>query len=353
MSAGKSLLKVAGMTAGVAAGVAGSAYVAQRALVRSLRHRTDPDAGTLGPLEFDEERRLPSHDGGSLYTVTRLAPGTSARPSAGTNGQGSDAGSSPTIVLSHGVTLSSRVWTKQFRTLPEAGVRTIAFDHRGHGESVVGDSGHNLENLACDVRTVVEGLDLYDTVLVGHSMGGVAVLAFAATFPEIARTRVRGIVLLSSLSRTYVSGARRLRRVLQQASSRFELAALMDRPEFGTLLARVGFGRSPLGSHVELTREMLAACDAVTAREAISALLGLDLTPELPKIDLPTLVVCGSADVMTPPSESRRIAELIPGARLVMLERAGHMIMLERAEELDALLLGFLREVGARLPACT
>jgi len=339
MSAGKSILKVAGMTAGVAAGVAGSAYVAQRAMVRSLRHRTDPDVGALGPLAFDEERRLPSHDGGSLYTVTR-------HPDTGQ-------GDSPTIVLSHGVTLSSRVWTKQFRTLPEAGVRTIAFDHRGHGESVVGDSGHNLESLACDVRTVVEGLDLYDTVLVGHSMGGVAVQAFAATFPEIARTRVRGIVLLSSLARTYVSGARRLRRAIQQASSRFELAALMERPEFGTLLARVGFGRQPLASQVELTRELLATCDAVTAREAISALLGLDLTSELPKIDLPTLVVCGSADVMTPPSESRRIAELIPGARLVMLEHAGHMIMLERAEELDALLLGFMREVGARLPART
>jgi non-heme chloroperoxidase len=340
MSARSTVLKAAGVTAGLAAGVVGSAYVAQRALVRSLRHRNDPDAGTLGPLEFDESRRLPSHDGGSLYTVTRHA-----RLAGPTSGAG------PSIVLSHGVTLSSRVWTKQFHTLPEAGVCTIAFDHRGHGESVVGDSGHNLESLAYDVRTVVEGLDLYDTVLVGHSMGGVAVQAFAAMFPEIARTRVRGIVLMSSLARTYVSGARWLRNALQGASEKFELSKVMERPEFGTLLARVGFGRHPLASQVELTRELLAACDTITSREAVSALLGLDLTPELPKIDLPTLVVCGSADVMTPPSESRRIAELIPGARLVMLEHAGHMLMLERTEELDALLLGFMREVGALAPA--
>ena len=343
MSATKSVLKVAGVTVGVAAGVAGSAYVAQRALVRSLRHRPDPDLGLLGPLEFDEARRLPSHDGGSLYAVVKNPDISKERLEAEV----------PTIVLSHGVTLSSRVWTKQFRTLPDAGVRTIAFDHRGHGESVVGDSGHTVENLAWDVRTIVEGLDLHDAVLVGHSMGGVAVQAFAAMHPEVARSRVRGIVLLSSLARTHLSGARRLHRAVQRASDRFELGALMNRPELGTMLARVGFGRQPLASHVELTREMLATCDAVTAREAISALLGLDLTLELPKIDLPTLVVCGSADVIAPPSESRRIAELIPGARLVMLEHAGHMIMLERTEELDVLLLDFMREVGARLPART
>lgn len=348
MSAGKSLLKVAGVTAGVAAGVAGSAYVAQRALVRSLRHRPDPDAGSLGPLEFDEARRLPSHDGGSLYAVTKNARFPSAQGVH--NGDSPERASfeSPTIVLSHGVTLTSRVWTKQFRTLPDAGVRTIAFDHRGHGESSVGASGHTVENLAYDVRTVVEGLDLHDAVLVGHSMGGVAVQAFAAMHPEVARSRVRGIVLLSSLARTHLSGARRLRGVVQQASDRFELSAMMDRPELGTMLARVGFGRQPLASHVELTREMLATCDATTAKEAVSALLGLDLTPELSKIDLPTLVVCGSADVLTPASESRRIADLIPGARLVILEHAGHMIMLERTEELDGLLLDFMREVGTR-----
>ena len=97
------------------------------------------------------DHRLPSHDGGSIYVV--------------------EAGEGPPIVLSHGVTLSVRTWFHQLELLPKEGFRAIAFDHRGHGESVLGDAGHSLENLAEDVRSVLLGLDLRDAVLVGHSHG--------------------------------------------------------------------------------------------------------------------------------------------------------------------------------------
>src|ERR671919_290735 len=96
MSVGKTALKVAGITVGAAAGIAGTTYVAQRALARSLDRRPDPDAGLLDALEFDEARRLPTHDGGTIYTVSRGDVGL------------------PTFVFAHGVTLSSRVWVKQF-----------------------------------------------------------------------------------------------------------------------------------------------------------------------------------------------------------------------------------------------
>ena len=95
---------------------------------------------------------------------------------------------------------------------------------------------------------------------------------------------------------------------------------------------------------------MIAACDPDTSRLATQALLTLDLTRELGSISLPTLVVCGTADLITPASESRRIAELIPGARLELFPKAGHMLMLERAEALDALIVEFAREVGVRAP---
>src|SRR4029450_5469791 len=101
--------------------------------------------------------------------------------------------------------LSVRTWVKQMESLPDAGFRTIAFDHRGHGASSVGEGGHTLDTLAEDVRTVVEGLDLHDAVLVGHSMGGVAIQLFCLRHPEIAAERVAGIVLLSSLSRIALS----------------------------------------------------------------------------------------------------------------------------------------------------
>lgn len=314
-----------GVAAGVAAGVAGAAYGAQHAVVRSLRNRPDPDAGRLGRLRFDEERRFPSHDGGSVYAISR--------------------GSGPTVVLSHGVTIDSRVWVKQLDALPERGLRVVAYDHRGHGQSVAGTTGHSLDNLGADVRTVLEGLDLRDVILVGHSMGGLAAQAFVLGHPEIARVRVRGLVLLSTFARTPLA-ALSSRGPASRVSGWLDLAALMRRPQLGTMLARLGFGREPLASHVELARRMLAECDPDTARDAIVPLLGVDLTSDLHRIDRPTLVVGGKADLLTPPAEARRIAKHIPGARLVLLDGAGHMIMLERTDEFHALLLEFAHEIG-------
>ncbi len=126
---------------------------------------------------------------------------------------------------------------------------------------------------------------------------------------------------------------------------------MLRRRDLGLVLARIGFGANPQPSHVELTRQMMAGCAADTSRLAVQALLSLDLTAVLPTITLPTLVICGTADLLTPPSESRRIASLIPGARLELFPKAGHMLMLERAAELDALIIDFAREVGALAPS--
>jgi non-heme chloroperoxidase len=323
-------LKAIGVAGGLAAGVAASAYAAERAVVHAVRRRPDPDAGRLGPLRFDESRRLPSHDGGSIYTVTR--------------------GAGPTILFSHGVTITSQVWVKQFDILPDAGIRVVAFDHRGHGASELGSTGHSVQNLASDMRTVIEGLDLHDVILVGHSMGGVAAQAFALEHPDVLAQRVRGLVLLSTLAKTSVSASRQLQCLAERITGSLDLRKVMTRPTLGTVFARVGFGREATASQVELNRQMLATCDSATAQEATAALLGLDLTGSLGRIDASTLVIGGTSDVITPPAESRRLAELIPNARLELLPGAGHMIMLERTELFHQLLLDFARDVGV-LPA--
>jgi pimeloyl-ACP methyl ester carboxylesterase len=91
---------------------------------------------------------------------------------------------------------------------------------------------------------------------------------------------------------------------------------------------------------------MMLECAADTRRESPQALLGLDLTARLPDVRIPTLVIGGTADVIAPPAESRRLAELIPGARLEMIRGGGHMLMLERTELLNQLILDFAREVS-------
>jgi pimeloyl-ACP methyl ester carboxylesterase len=321
-------LKRTGLIAGATAGAVGLAYATERALVARLRHRDDPDAGDPLVPEFDDAHTLASHDGGTIYTISR--------------------GRGPTVVFCHGVTLSSRVWAKQFVSFPAAGFRAVAFDSRGHGESLVGETGHSLDNLADDLCTVLEELDLRDVVLVGHSMGGMAVQAFAIRHPEVVDARVSGLVLLSTSSHNPVSHAKRVRGVTERIVSLGpDVGTFMRQRNLGMLLARIGFGDDPNPTHVEATREMLAATDKETTREAVSALLHLDFTDGLPGLDVPTLVVVGTADALTPPRDARRISELVPDSQLVELPGGGHMLMYERTAELDALIMNFARTCQA------
>ena len=320
----------AGIAAGAVAGAAGLAVGASRIVAKRLRNRPDGEAREVLLTPIYESTTIPSHDGGTIHLVI--------------------VGTGPTIVLSHGVTLSVRTWVRQLKTLPAQGFRLVAFDHRGHGGSAVGDTGFSVENLGDDIRTVVERLDLRDSVLVGHSMGGIAVQSFLLRHPEVAAERVKGVVLLSSLARVPLSGPRAagLRSLIDRVGDLVpDSTKLWASPNLGFLLARVGFGRDPKPSHVELVRQMMLECAADTRRESPSALLGLDLTARLAEVRIPTLVISGTADVIAPPAESRRLAALIPGARLEMIRGGGHMLMLERAELVDQLITDFAREVGA------
>jgi len=319
---------VVALAAGGVAAVAGSAVAVERMAARRLRAAPDPDAGADLVAPFDELVGLASHDEGGINVVRR--------------------GHGRPLVLSHGVTLSVRTWVKQLEQLPGAGFEVVAFDHRGHGSSRLGTAGHTVAALGWDVRTVLEELDLHDAVLVGHSMGGVAVQTFCIDHPDVAAERVAGIVLLSTLARGPLHGNPRLRHILAAlAQAAPDGAGLLATKDVGLLLARLGFGRHPQPSHVELTRQMILACSAETRRDAPAALIDLDLTDDLPRVAVPTLVVCGSADVLTPLAESRRIAQRIPGARLEVVEGAGHMIMLERPEVLHGLLHDFAAEAHA------
>jgi pimeloyl-ACP methyl ester carboxylesterase len=316
-----------GAAAATALGALG--YGVQRLAATRLRRRDDDDAPRALEAPIYATHKVASHDAGTIHIV-----------SAGDTG-------APPIVMSHGVTLSVRTWFYQLEHLPREGFRAIAFDHRGHGESVLGDSGHSIDNLAQDVRSVLLSLDLHDAVLVGHSMGGVAVQAFVVRYPELARERVRGIVLLSTLAKApFAAHVGRYEAPLERLVQRLpDSTPLWSAPNLGLVLARLGFGKDPKPSHVELVRRMMRDCSDETRREAPRVLVGLDLTEDLPKIDVPTLVIGGTADVLTPPGEARRIASLIPNARLELVRGGGHMLMLERTEELDRLIVEFAREV--------
>ena len=322
--------KRAALAVGAIGGLVGVGIAAERTVVRRLRRQEDPDVDTPIVAEYDRSYRLPSHDGGEVFVVEK--------------------GEGPVIVLSHGVTLSVRTWAKQLTGLSAAGFRVVAFDHRGHGESTVGTSGHTIENLGADVRTVIEGLDLHDVVLVGHSMGGVAVQSFCLDHADVARERVAGIVLLSSLTRSILAGVPRLAAATTWTADHLpDAGGVLRARDFGLAVSRLGFGRNPVASQVEATRQMILDTKTGTRRDAVAALAGLDLSDRIGCIDHPTLIICGTADLVTPLAESRRMARRIPDARLEVVEGGGHMLMFERATVVDGLIADFARSVqGAR-----
>ena len=324
-SGGRTLARAGAAVSGLAA----AAYGAQRVAAARLRRRSDPHAGRPHDLDADVTHDLESHDGGSIHVIER--------------------GSGMPLVFSHGVTLSARTWVRQFESMPQDGFRVIAFDHRGHGSSTTGATGHSVENLAWDFRTVLEGLDLTGAVIIGHSMGGIAAQAFAVTHPKIMAARVGGIVLLSTIASTPLADPRaaRVKAVVSRITGAMpDTSVIWGARNLGLLLARVGFGRDAKPSDVELVRQMMLDCPSETRREAPRSILGVDLTSQLGSIEVPTLVIGGTADVITPPWEARRVASLIPGARCELFEGGGHMLMLEQPDRLNSVIEGFAREVA-------
>jgi 3-oxoadipate enol-lactonase len=318
-----------GRGAGLGAGALAAALRFPEHLLASGNRRPDPDIGQLGPVAFDQARHLAAPDGGSLFTVSH--------------------GHGPAFLFVHGLGVTSRIWTKQFRMLPLAGIRTVAFDHRGHGASTAvhtSKGADSVDQLADDVRAVIENLDLRDVVVVGHSMGGMALLAFALRHPDIVAARVRGIALLSTTARLDLHRIPLVPGSMAAFAAGFVRSGAWSRSDWSTLAARTMFGRDAVPSQIELVRVLLATAAEDTVVACADAIAHFDVERRLHEISVPALVVVGTADLLTTVRDSRRLARGLANARLELIPSAGHMLMLERAERLGALLSGFARDLG-------
>lgn len=325
------------------AGLATAGVLAARAAVkRTAAHHRAHDRHADDVSAFDLEalgvrvRTLPSHDGGEICVVEKGAE--DARP----------------LVLLHGITLAARVWGYQLRDLSDR-YRVLAVDLRGHGVSKAGTEGFGLELLGRDLRTVLEALDLRDAIVVGHSMGGMTLMRFCADHRDVLDERVAGVVFLAT------AGIVPLPAPVQKALARVSvrILALGERRGFDRLpivgigegdlpyvLARRAFGREPSHTHIELTRELVAACAPATSWPSGLGLVVHDAEEALAAAHTPAMVVGGELDHITPVAFSRRIAELLPDAELHVLEGAGHQLMLERPEELADLLDRFSKRLS-------
>ena len=235
------------------------------------------------------------------------------------------AGEGPPVVLSHCWTGTMDVWAPVADRLVASGRRVVRYDQRGHGGSTLGRDGHAVERLGDDVLDVLCALDLRSAVLVGHSMGGMAAQSFVIHHPDEARRRVASLVLVATASGGLAS--RRGRALLRVASHTGVERLLSTRR--GAAFVRWCLGRRPPRDAVRLTRDTFVSTPAAVRRDQLQAMFEFDFREACTSISIPTTVVVGTRDLMTPRRHARNMAAAIPEARLVEVAGAGHMLPLE------------------------
>jgi pimeloyl-ACP methyl ester carboxylesterase len=257
-----------------------------------------------------------------------------------------------TFVLIHGWTNDRRVWGVVAQRLVKDGHRVVVWNQRGHGGSTGGDDGYTVDAIGGDVRAVLEQLDLHDVVLVGHSMGGMASMAFLTGHAD-ARDRVAAVALVATAAAGLgMKGGALAERVAAQVIAHPRVERALSSASIGPLLVRNTVGRNAVHSHLEAVRELFVATPPEVRAGFLGAMSKMDLADALAELDVPALVLVGARDKLTPPALSRRLAKALPGARLVVLDDVGHMLPIEApadvVDQLEQLLavLG-VGEVGA------
>jgi YbgC/YbaW family acyl-CoA thioester hydrolase len=242
-------------------------------------------------------------------------------------------GEGPAVLFVHGYPQDRTLWQAQLDGL--AGVRRIAPDLRGFGRSDAPDLGYSIATYADDLAALLDSLHVDTAVLCGCSLGGYVGFEFARRH----RARLRGLILMCTRAEADSPEARRGREASIQLA-REQGAAAIARQMVPRLLAP---GAAP--PVVARVREMLEAAPVNGIIGALTAMKDRpDSTPTLAALaGLPVLVVAGEEDQLTPPELARHLTEAIPGARLEVIPRAGHLPALERPAETTRVITEFLR----------
>jgi len=174
-------------------------------------------------------------------------------------------------------------------------------------------------------------------------MGGAVALGLAVERPDVAAERVSALVLINSSARGPADRPVSRARAVVLDWSVVEHVGRHGR--HGMVLTRANFGSDPRRSHVAAVRAIGLASPAARRHGLTRRLLGIDLTDRLRDVRVPVVVLAGAADRVLPPSESTRIAETVPGARVHVFQGAGHMLPVERSEEVAEQILRLARDV--------
>jgi len=245
------------------------------------------------------------------------------------------AGTGPALLLLHAFPLGLVMWDEQVMALADA-FRVVRFDCRGFGGSPPGDGLLTMERIADDAAGVLDRLDIPSAVIAGLSMGGYAALAFVRRHAD----RLRGLVLADTRAGADSPEARATRAAQAEKVRREGASAIAD-AVLPKLLGATSHQQRP-----ELVARVRRIIESNPPRGIGDALAGLaaraDSTPTLREVRVPTLVVVGEEDAITPRAEAEALQRGIAGSRLAVVARAGHLASMENPAEFDRELRSFL-----------
>ena len=257
-----------------------------------------------------------------------------------------DHGTGQPVVLIHGYPLDGSSWEKQTAALLNAGYRVITYDRRGFGKSSKPTAGYDYATFASDLNTLLETIDVNDAVLVGFSMGTGEVARYISTYGS---ARVAKAVFLGSLEPFVLQTDDNPGGVPQSVFDGLGEAVKADRYAFFTEFFKNFYNTDTFLGTPRLSEEALRASWSLAAGSGAFASVAAqptwltDFRADIPKIDVPALIVHGTADNILPIDVTgRRFAEALPGAEYKELDGAPHGMLWTHSAEINEALLGFL-----------
>ncbi|HEX6685058.1 MAG TPA: alpha/beta hydrolase [Candidatus Limnocylindrales bacterium] len=352
MTSKKRRAGIAGAVLGVAAAGVAAGVAVERLIVRRTRNRTDDPLGEepFGMLPYDETMTVTTDDGIELHVeiVDPLEPSTK-----------------PTLVFVHGFCLDQGTFHFQRRFLDEQGEhRMVFYDQPGHGYSTsLAEGEYELPALSDALYDVLKAaVPSDDIVLIGHSMGGMTIMALAEQHPALFQDRVKGVILIAT-SGGQVNGSKWLGlpdviaratpsvMTIVNSASRLTGGGIDKLRRASTDLAwlltrRYGFGgEKPSAALVSFVEKMNSRTSTDTVARFLRTIYSHARYPALRTLeDLPVLLITGEKDMITPLAHAEEIARLLPRARYEKIANSGHVVMLECADEVNAAIQGFLEQ---------
>lgn len=247
----------------------------------------------------------------------------------------------PVIGMTHSLSSDSGMWAEQVPPLLAAGFRVVRIDMRGHGGSDPVAGNYTMAELADDVALVLDALNIPKVHFIGLSIGGMLGQGFAIRHPA----RVLSAMWCDTLPQTPPGGAH----VWAERMAAVQAAGSLE-PGADTTMERwftPAFQPRRPGRWKQM-RDTVATTTLVGYLGCSAAISNYDWTPDLPKLQLPVLVVCGDQDPGTPPEGNRRIAALVPGGRYEEIKDAKHFPNIERDGAFNGIMMEWLNSQRGR-----